>query len=239
MGHSSSSQHKSTSKSQPAVDEPSQVENTPARLVSLPRLLIVDPSHFIVDGTTITRSTFGLNWQPSPIESPLFIEKAITEGVVSVTLTILALFEIKETEGIHLGLFDSTASLSLIEDSMKRGYDQRLGCDVYNSVAMKSCHGSLWCRKSSAKHNIALQLCHSDLKNGDCVRMEVNMDSTPRTLQFFVNGAAGYSYVSGLPSSVRIGISVSCFRISFRFDRITHNHRPTPIPPGMTEIKWN
>ncbi|KAK2940463.1 hypothetical protein BLNAU_24635 [Blattamonas nauphoetae] len=41
-------------------------------------------------------------------------------------------------------------------------------------------------------------------QEGDCVRMEVGMDSKPRTLQFFVNGEAGQFYVSDLPTLVRI-----------------------------------
>ncbi|KAK2951096.1 hypothetical protein BLNAU_13939 [Blattamonas nauphoetae] len=49
-------------------------------------------------------------------------------------------------------------------------------------------------------------ICHSELNEGDCIRMEVDLDSTPRTVQFFVNGKAGECYMSGIPSSVRIGV---------------------------------
>ncbi|KAK2941717.1 hypothetical protein BLNAU_23379 [Blattamonas nauphoetae] len=63
-----------------------------------------------------------------------------------------------------------------------RDSDEILGVNINNSVS-----------------------CHSELKESDCVRMEVDLDSTLRTVQFFVNGEAGRSYVSGLPPSVRIG----------------------------------
>ncbi|KAK2942063.1 hypothetical protein BLNAU_9989 [Blattamonas nauphoetae] len=80
--------------------------------------------------------------------------------------------------------------------------------------------------------------CHSKLKEGDCVRMEVEMDSNPRTLQFFVNGESGRCFVSGLPRSVRIGFSVFGQGTSFRIDRIAEQQRPTPIAPDMREFVW-
>ncbi|KAK2957967.1 hypothetical protein BLNAU_7143 [Blattamonas nauphoetae] len=238
MGHSSSSQSKSTPKS-PVFDEPPRDENTPARLVSLPRLLIVDPSHFIVDRSTITRSTLGLNTELCPIESPLFIEKTITEGVVSITITILSLSASDSYGDIRFGLLDSTVSFSSINNSLYFRFDRALGRSLLNSVAITSYNGCLKFTLPSSKHNPEWQFCHYALTEGDCVRMEVDMDSTPRKVQFFVNGKDGGSYVSGLPPSVKIGFSVSNFGLSFRIDRITQHEHPTPITPEMKEIRWN
>ncbi|KAK2942435.1 hypothetical protein BLNAU_22668 [Blattamonas nauphoetae] len=75
------------------------------------------------------------------------------------------------------------------------------------------------------------------MRDGDCVRMEVDMDSTPRTVQFFVNGESGECFVSGLPLSVRIAFTVSVVETFLRIDRIAQQERPTPITPEMTEIK--
>ncbi|KAK2957276.1 hypothetical protein BLNAU_7654 [Blattamonas nauphoetae] len=95
--------------------------------------------------------------------------------------------------------------------------------------------GSFWFNTPSSGSG---QYYHSELKEGDCVRMEVDLDSTPRTLQFFVNGEAVQWYVSGIPSSVRIGFSVAYLTAYFRIDNISRLTRPTPISDGMYEVMW-
>ncbi|KAK2946618.1 hypothetical protein BLNAU_18454 [Blattamonas nauphoetae] len=102
---------------------------------------------------------------------------------------------------------------------------EELGYNVKNSIALNRL-GWLYLSTPSSRSG---QYCHSELKEGDCVRMEVDLDSTPRTVQFFVKGKAGRCYMSGIPSSVRIGFSVKGEGTSFRIDNISRLSRPTPI----------
>ncbi|KAK2963691.1 hypothetical protein BLNAU_1256 [Blattamonas nauphoetae] len=102
------------------------------------------------------------------------------------------------------------------------------------SVGLNSSGYLYWNTPSSPSS----QRRHIVLKEGDCVRIEVDLESTPRTVQFFVNGQAVDSYVSGIPSSVLIGFSVCAQGTSFRIDNISHLSRPTPISEEMEEIEW-
>ncbi|KAK2957322.1 hypothetical protein BLNAU_7700 [Blattamonas nauphoetae] len=111
---------------------------------------------------------------------------------------------------------------------------EQLGFNVNNSVGLNS-FGVLWINTPSSGSG---QACSSRLDEGVCVRMEVDHDSTPRTVQFFVNGEAGRYSVSGIPSSVRIGFSASHAGTSFRIDNIFRLSRPTPISDGMYEVIW-
>ncbi|KAK2949963.1 putative Protein kinase domain containing protein [Blattamonas nauphoetae] len=95
---------------------------------------------------------------------------------------------------MYFGLMDSRQPLPTI--------DETLGYDVKHSVGLNR-YSDLIFNTPSSRSNAH---CHSWLKEGDCVRMEVDLDSTSRTVQFFVNGKAVKDYVSGLPSSVRIGV---------------------------------
>ncbi|KAK2946922.1 putative RhoGEF domain containing protein [Blattamonas nauphoetae] len=110
-----------------------------------------------------------------------------------------------------------------------------LGNKVKNSISLNR-SGSLWVKTPSSH---SLQDCHTVLREGDSVRMEVDLSSTPRTVQFFVNGEAGECYMSGIPSSVRIGSSIRGGGGSFRIDSISRLSQPSPILEGMLEIKWS
>jgi hypothetical protein len=52
-----------------------------------------------------------------------------------------------------------------------------------------------------------MEICES----GDEVMMEVNMDSSPRTLHFFVKGKQQLGYVRNLPSSIKFAVSLFLF----------------------------
>ncbi|KAK2951130.1 hypothetical protein BLNAU_13973 [Blattamonas nauphoetae] len=115
-----------------------------------------------------------------------------------------------------------------------------LGRNVKNSVSLCS-FGDLSFNTPSSE---SYEDCHSVLKEGDCVRMEVDLDSTPRTVQFFVNGWAGMCYMSGLPSSVRIGFSVAGKGTSFRINNISRSasvcqNNAVLLEPAMTPNAWN
>ncbi|KAK2945337.1 hypothetical protein BLNAU_19726 [Blattamonas nauphoetae] len=85
----------------------------------------------------------------------------------------------------------------------------------------------------------SMQLCHYALTEGDCVRMEMDMHSTPRTVQFLLNGESSRWFVTGLPPSVRIGFSVFAQETSFRIDRIVKQTQPTPMHQYIPELKHN
>ncbi|KAK2947621.1 putative Cyclin-dependent kinase 2 [Blattamonas nauphoetae] len=82
--------------------------------------------------------------------------------------------------------------------------------------------------------------CHDPLKEGDIVVMEVNMESNPRTVQFFVNGKAGKGYVAGIPESMRVVIQTYGEGTSFRWNIISYT-LVRPISEGafgrVLEIK--
>ncbi|KAK2957314.1 hypothetical protein BLNAU_7692 [Blattamonas nauphoetae] len=78
---------------------------------------------------------------------------------------------------------------------------ETFGYRVQNSVCLNR-FGQLYFTTPSSQ---SYEYCTSFLEEGDNVRMEVDLDSTPRTVQFFVNGEALKYYMSGIPSSVRIG----------------------------------
>ncbi|KAK2957274.1 hypothetical protein BLNAU_7652 [Blattamonas nauphoetae] len=111
---------------------------------------------------------------------------------------------------------------------------EQLGFNVNNSVSVDR-SGYLYFNTPSSNSS---KDCTPILKDGVCVRMEVDLDSTPRTLQLFVNGEAGRCYISGIPSSVRIGFSVAGKGTSFRIDNIFRLSQPTPISEGMYEVMW-
>ncbi|KAK2943246.1 hypothetical protein BLNAU_21818 [Blattamonas nauphoetae] len=107
-----------------------------------------------------------------------------------------------------------------------------------DSLSLYSYYGCLWQNTPSTQLDSQATVYCSGLMEGDCVRMEVDMDSNPRTVQFFVNGESGPSFISGLPPSIRIGFTLTKKGTSFRIDRITQQTHPTPISPEMEEIRW-
>ncbi|KAK2943255.1 hypothetical protein BLNAU_21827 [Blattamonas nauphoetae] len=211
-------------------DQSGSVVDTPipAPLVTLPPLLFTNPSHFITNGTTLTRSDVDLLFRGSARHSSTFLRDPIDNGIVSVTLTILNLS--RRSSFIRIGLLDSTAPVPKM--------DELLGSDVKDSISLNSSTGNIYHNTPSTQHISNSTICHFFLKEGDCVRMEVDMDSNPRTVQFFVNGESGRSFLSGLPPSVRIGFSTYGQEISCRIDRIIRQTQRTPIAPEMEKIKW-
>ncbi|KAK2950084.1 hypothetical protein BLNAU_15006 [Blattamonas nauphoetae] len=184
----------------------------PTPLLILPPLLFTNSSHFSVIHTTITRTEFGTDDNGNTRWSSALLTDPFTSGIVSITITILSLPSLFSS--IRFGLMDSNNPIPAVGED--------LGCVVKNSVGLDR-YGQLWFKTPSPE--------------GDCVRMEVDLDSTPRTLQFFVNDKAGRSYMSGIPSSVRIGFSVMGEGASFRIDNIFRLSRPTSISEGMNKVE--
>ncbi|KAK2947829.1 hypothetical protein BLNAU_17249 [Blattamonas nauphoetae] len=159
--------------------------HVPTQLMALPQLLFTDSAHFTIDCTTITRSAVGLPSKAYYCTSSIVLGDPVTKGIVSVTLTILSFPTVGYHVGaVRIGLLESTAAVP------------KLGEILGDNVK-----GSLWCNTPSTQHARRNAYCHSKLNEGDCVRMEVDMDSNPRTVQFFVNGESGRCFVSGLPPS--------------------------------------
>ncbi|KAK2946610.1 hypothetical protein BLNAU_18446 [Blattamonas nauphoetae] len=186
--------------------------HAPSPLTTLHLLTFSENAHFSITRTTITRTDVDLD-----------IKGPFTSGIVTITITFLSLPYFPFT----FGLMDSTSPLN--------NWGKALGWNVNNSVGL-STDGNL---NFNASSSFSYKRCHPRQDEGDCVRMEIDLNSTPRTVQFFVNGEAGRFYVSGIPSSVRIGFSIFEKQTSFRIDNISRLSRPTPILEGMEEVKFS
>ncbi|KAK2951396.1 putative Cytokinesis protein sepH [Blattamonas nauphoetae] len=184
-----------------------------------------DPSHFRVDNNVITRTDVGRYPSGTPMFSSLFLADTFSDGVISVELTILSLKN--GLGGMDFGLMDSNNPTPKLGD--------QLGGDRVNNSVSLSTSGSLNYNGPTFQSG---RECHPRLKEGDRVRMEVDLNSKHRTLQFFVNDNSGQCYMSEIPSSVKIGFTVSKLEISFRIDKISRDFQPKPIPQGMKEVKW-
>ncbi|KAK2945575.1 hypothetical protein BLNAU_19481 [Blattamonas nauphoetae] len=161
----------------------------------------------------------------------VLLKTPVTQGIFSVTVIVLSLSNIVYHAGVvRMGLFDSTAVVHKLSDA--------LGSEVEDSLSLETDSCWLALNTPSTRHQSRHEYYFSELREGDCVRMEVDMDSKPRTVHFFVNGQNGRSFVSSLSPSVRICFTVEGQETSFRIDRIAEQQSPTPITPEMTEIKW-
>ncbi|KAK2942050.1 hypothetical protein BLNAU_23041 [Blattamonas nauphoetae] len=195
-----------------------------------PPLLFTAPSHFIVRSSIVTRTAGAITLKRSTNTSLILIGDPVTAGIVSVTMTILSLPATDSYTGeIFISLLDTTTPDTEV--------DEIIGCNIKNSVALSSSTGRINSNTPSTRRVTGLPLNYSHLKEGACVRMEVDMESTPPTVQFFMNGKAGRSYVSGLSPSVRISFTVFVQETSFRIDRIERQQGPTPIAQEMKEIR--
>ncbi|KAK2946199.1 hypothetical protein BLNAU_18875 [Blattamonas nauphoetae] len=110
-----------------------------------------------------------------------------------------------------------------------------LGYEINNSLSLDSQHGELCYHTPS---HYTYEDCHSSLRCGDSVRMEIDMQSALRSVQFFVNGRNGKYYMTGIPTTVFVGFSVDTAGTAFRIDRIETLHHPTPIAWKMREAIW-
>ncbi|KAK2957324.1 putative Mitogen-activated protein kinase kinase kinase 5 [Blattamonas nauphoetae] len=186
--------------------------------------VFTDPSHFRVNHNEITRTDVGEDEHGDATWSSVFLADVFTNGVMSVEFTLLSLNDIDGD--LRFGLMDSNNPIPAVGEA--------LGFNVQNSVSFDN----IGCLTFNTPSSNSYEDCQSFLVEGDCVRMEVDLDSTPRTVQFFVNGEAGERYMSGIPSSVRIGFSVAGTRASFRLDNFSRLSQPTPLSEEMEEIEW-
>ncbi|KAK2957283.1 hypothetical protein BLNAU_7661 [Blattamonas nauphoetae] len=149
-----------------------------------PPLLFTAPSHFIVRSSIVTRTAGAITLKRSTNTSLILIGDPVTTGIVSVTMTILSLPATDSYTGeIFISLLDTTTPDTEV--------DEIIGCNIKNSVALSSSTGRINSNTPSTRRVTGLPLNYSHLKEGACVRMEVDMESTPPTVQFFMNGKAG------------------------------------------------
>ncbi|KAK2954417.1 putative Protein kinase domain containing protein [Blattamonas nauphoetae] len=212
-----------------------------SRFVFLPPLLFTETSHFEQAGNVITRSSVGVNKHNHSDWSSMLSAEVFSSGVVSVSLTLLSIAppshaEIQtrstpiEEKVVYFGFVESTAEIPQLAE--------RIGWNVSNSLSLSSKQARIWFRLPSALKNSGMQ-SHASLKEGDRVTMEVDLSSSPRTVQFIVYGKSGSCFVSGIPPSIRLGVSVQGKGTSFRVDEITRHAARTPFIPEMAEVKWN
>ncbi|KAK2949967.1 hypothetical protein BLNAU_15110 [Blattamonas nauphoetae] len=172
-----------------------------------------NPAHFTIRSSTATTNVRSCSFKVTDSWSAVFLPDPFTSGVVSITITITILSTANGT--IRFGLMDSKSRF--LES------DDLFGINVENSVGLDT-DGRLILHTPSS---YTIDGSHSRMKEGDCVRVEVNLDSTPRTVQLFVNGEAVMWYFSAYGNGT-----------SFRIDNISRLSRRTPISKEMRKIRW-
>ncbi|KAK2942008.1 putative Cyclin-dependent kinase 2 [Blattamonas nauphoetae] len=196
--------------------------------MKLPELLFTHKTHFAIRNNVLTRTEKGTDEKGGTRPSTVLLSEPITKGVVSVAFVILTLADTIDQKGfVNFGLLDSSLAVP------------RLG-----RVLGKNLKHSIGFTTSSEVRNFLTQIRLDEGSDGCLTKkarivMEVNMDSTPRTVQFFVNGKAGTYYVSGIPESVRIGFSADVMGTSVQIASIIHSTLATPLAKHMKELKWN
>ncbi|KAK2947532.1 putative Myosin light chain kinase, smooth muscle [Blattamonas nauphoetae] len=193
----------------------------------MPSLVFTDPSHFNVEDNRIASTglaTIEKDGETEPTSSSFFLAEPISEGIVAISFTYLFV----ETDWSSLMLFGLIDAHKPIPEK-----GQQLGA-VKNSVALSSI-GRLTFLTSQAEKEIEIS---PKIEDSDSFIVEINMDSNPRTAQFFVNAKSASTVVVGLPESVRVGFSAEKRGMQVRFDRITRLNRGSPITDLMEEMEW-
>ncbi|KAK2947526.1 hypothetical protein BLNAU_17546 [Blattamonas nauphoetae] len=195
--------------------------------MKLPELLFTDKSHYIIRNNVLTRTEKGTDKKGRARPSTVLLSEPITKGVVSVTFVVLAITRSSEEEGfINFGLLDASATVPRL--------GRVLGKTVKHTAALSTSNGQL----HVFTQTLLEEKSRCPISKQDRVVMEVNMDSTPRTVQFFVNGKAGKCYVSGIPESVRIGFSADVMGTSLQIASIVHSTQATPLADKMFDFQW-
>ncbi|KAK2956003.1 putative Membrane-associated tyrosine- and threonine-specific cdc2-inhibitory kinase [Blattamonas nauphoetae] len=198
-------------------------------LSALPRLYMVAPRAFNMNGTTITRTDDLKDGSGIATLNTVLFEEVLTKDIVSASITLQSLPQQGNTPGIVcFGLMESSSTIYSIGAG--------LGMTIDNSVAVS--HFGILFQKGSPSSSISNHPLESSVGEGGRIRIEINMDSTPRTARFFLNGNPLSKYVSGIPESVRIGVSLHLQGTSIRVDSFTRLSQPTPTTRAAEELKW-
>ncbi|KAK2955401.1 hypothetical protein BLNAU_9629 [Blattamonas nauphoetae] len=202
--------------------------------MKLPELLFTNKSHFAIRNNILTRTEKGTDKKGRTKPSTVLLSEPISKGIVSVTFAVLNLAKSNGQEGfVNFGLLKT----SLVVPRLGRVLGEHVKRSVGLSTSLHRIEDG-HIRYLFVLNRTELKGIHSDTETISRVVMEVNMDSTPRTVQFFVNGKAGKCYVSGIPESVRIGFSADVMGTSVQITSIIHCTQPTPLADKMKEMKW-
>ncbi|KAA6382817.1 MAG: hypothetical protein EZS28_021655 [Streblomastix strix] len=84
-----------------------------------------------------------------------------------------------------------------------------------------------WKPNGSLHHNKNAVFYDSRYKEGDCIALELNMDSEIRTLSLFVNGKMQNDYITHIPDAVRFWTYTNTVGDSFRVLKFERQQYPT------------
>ncbi|KAK2958871.1 putative Protein kinase domain containing protein [Blattamonas nauphoetae] len=193
------------------------------QLPGLPPVTVFPPQSFQIKDQTFTRLP---PVSEDAFEGMVAISEPISRGIVSISITLNSLLT-----DLNLAPFifitPKKGSLSSLGDPMQSAF----------SVCFKSSNGHLRIPSSWMKNKEESEQCHQQLKAGDTVVLEVDMEANPHTVQFFVNGKTGKRYVSCLPDSVRVMMITPGEGTSFRLNSVTQLTKPSPLPPYSMELR--
>ncbi|KAK2942077.1 putative Sucrose non-fermenting protein kinase 1 [Blattamonas nauphoetae] len=190
--------------------------------MKLPELLFTHKSHFAVRNNILLRTEKGTDAKGSTRPSTVLLSEPITKGVVSVTFVVLMVAESLGQEGfINFGLVESSIAVPRL--------GHVLGRNLKDSMSLStSGHLHLFTPTNQTEN------WTDSLSPRNRVVMEVNMDSIPRTVQFFINGKVLHYFVSGIPESFTANVIGTSVQIA----SIVHSTQATPLTEKMEEILW-
>ncbi|KAK2947619.1 hypothetical protein BLNAU_17452 [Blattamonas nauphoetae] len=194
----------------------------------LPFLNIIPIKAFKIRKQTFTLSRPEHNHFGS-VYGRVIIAEPITRGIVSVSITLHTLTTSEHGEPFCLFLSPTAGPFSLVGDILTFKF----------TIYWTSSKGHLEIDLTSTGEGRIDAPCHEPLREGDTVVVEVNMESNPRTVQFFVNGKAGKCYVAGIPESMHVIMVAEGVGTSFRLNGVTLLTTPTPFAPQMKCIPYS
>ncbi|KAA6387376.1 MAG: putative Serine/threonine-protein kinase Nek3 [Streblomastix strix] len=139
------------------------------------------------ESTKVDGETFTQNFRS---DSTILFDPVIKKGIVK--------FEVQSVRAV--GIADETLKYERNEEPYARGWDKIVVYDYY--------FGRI-------EHKYKLIVGNSEFKTGDRVALELDMDSSPRTLTFFVNDEEQPNYATNIPAAVRAFLLVkgSAFKV--------------------------
>ncbi|KAK2953358.1 hypothetical protein BLNAU_11643 [Blattamonas nauphoetae] len=179
-------------------------------------LLCRNPEHFKIEGNVITRTAFDSTGLNSPFSTVLF-DGVVENAIKSVTITILALPQTEHSCGVVM--VGCLFAGRFIPKSPKG-----LGIEKKYSFALCSIDGMI---HRSKERKSSFKPCHSPLRVGDQVVLEVDTRSDACTSRFFVNGKAGEREISDIEEKQHFGFSLTGAGTSIRIDAVTDPDKPS------------
>ncbi|KAK2944401.1 putative Protein kinase domain containing protein [Blattamonas nauphoetae] len=193
------------------------------QISGLPSVTVFPPQSFQIKDQTFTRLP---PVSEDAFEGIVAITEPISHGIVSISITLNSL-----PTDLNLAPFifitPKKGSLSSLGDPMQSAF----------SVCFESSNGHLRIPANWTSNMEEFEQCHQQLKAGDTVVIEVDMEADPHTVQFFVNGKTGKRYVSDIPDSVRVMMITPCVGTSFRLNSVTQLTKPSPLPPYSMQLR--